>query len=56
VVNVVHTAGLSPVQAFPRAILAVDLVGAGAIDHRRSLSTKRESGQAVPKGFIGLSR
>jgi NAD(P)-dependent dehydrogenase (short-subunit alcohol dehydrogenase family) len=31
VVNVVHTAGLSPVQASPEAILAVDLVGVALV-------------------------
>ncbi len=31
VVNVIHTAGLSPVQASPEAILAVDLVGVALV-------------------------
>jgi len=31
VINVVHTAGLSPVQASPEAILAVDLVGVALV-------------------------
>jgi NAD(P)-dependent dehydrogenase (short-subunit alcohol dehydrogenase family) len=31
VVNIVHTAGLSPVQAAPEAILAVDLVGVALV-------------------------
>lgn len=46
VVDVVHTAGLSPVQASPAAILAVDLVGVALV--------LEEFGHVVAPGGAGL--
>ena len=46
VVNVVHTAGLSPVQASPEAILAVDLYGVAVV--------LEEFGQVIAAGGAGL--
>ena len=46
VVNVVHTAGLSPVQASPEAILAVDLVGVAIV--------LEEFGRVIAPGGTGL--
>ena len=46
VVNVVHTAGLSPVQASPEAILAVDLYGVAMV--------LEEFGEVVAAGGSGL--
>ena len=46
VVNVVHTAGLSPVQAPPAAILAVDLVGIALVFE--------EFGAVIARGGAGL--
>jgi len=46
VVNVVHTAGLSPVQASPEAIIAVDLVGTALV--------LEELGRVVAAGGAGL--
>src|SRR3954470_4337271 len=46
VVNVVHTAGLSPVQATPEAILAVDLYGVAMV--------LEESGTVMAPGGAGL--
>ena len=46
VVNVVHTAGLSPVQASPEAILAVDLVGVAIV--------LEELGRVIAPGGSGL--
>ena len=46
VVNVVHTAGLSPVQATPKAILAVDLYGVAMV--------LEEFGDVVAGGGSGL--
>jgi NAD(P)-dependent dehydrogenase (short-subunit alcohol dehydrogenase family) len=46
VVNVVHTAGLSPVQATPEAILAVDLYGVAMV--------LEEFGEVVAAGGSGL--
>ncbi|MEU8613773.1 SDR family oxidoreductase [Actinoplanes sp. NPDC048791] len=46
VVDVVHTAGLSPVQASPEAILAVDLVGVAIV--------LDEFGAVVAEGGAGL--
>src|SRR5919202_4533914 len=46
VVHVVHTAGLSPVQASPQAILAVDLVGVALV--------LEEFGQVIAPGGTGV--
>lgn len=46
VVNVVHTAGLSPVQASPQAILAVDLVGVALV--------LEEFGRVIARGGAGV--
>ena len=46
VVNVVHTAGLSPVQASPEAIFAVDLYGVAVV--------LEEFGQVIAAGGSGL--
>ena len=46
VVNVVHTAGLSPVQASPQAILAVDLFGVALV--------LDEFGQVIAPGGAGV--
>jgi NAD(P)-dependent dehydrogenase (short-subunit alcohol dehydrogenase family) len=46
VVNVIHTAGLSPVQASPEAILAVDLVGVALV--------LEELRQVIAAGGAGL--
>ena len=46
VVNVIHTAGLSPVQASPQAILAVDLVGVALV--------LEEFGQVIAPGGAGV--
>ena len=46
VVNVVHTAGVSPVQAPPAAILAVDLVGTALV--------LEEFGRVIARGGAGL--
>jgi NAD(P)-dependent dehydrogenase (short-subunit alcohol dehydrogenase family) len=46
VVNVIHTAGLSPVQASPEAILAVDLVGVAIV--------LEEFGHVIAAGDSGL--
>ena len=46
VVNVVHTAGLSPVQASPEAILAVDLFGVALV--------LEEFGQVIAPGGAGV--
>jgi NAD(P)-dependent dehydrogenase (short-subunit alcohol dehydrogenase family) len=46
VVNVIHTAGLSPVQASPEAILAVDLVGVAIV--------LEEFGHVIAPGGSGL--
>jgi NAD(P)-dependent dehydrogenase (short-subunit alcohol dehydrogenase family) len=46
VVNVIHTAGLSPVQASPQAILAVDLVGVAIV--------LEEFGRVIAPGGSGL--
>jgi NAD(P)-dependent dehydrogenase (short-subunit alcohol dehydrogenase family) len=46
VVDVVHTAGLSPVQASPAAILAVDLVGVALV--------LEEFGRVIAPGGAGL--
>lgn len=43
VVHVVHTAGLSPAQASPEAIIAVDLIGAAFV-------LEESSSQAVGRG------
>ncbi len=44
--QVVHTAGLSPVQASPAAILAVDLVGTALV--------LEEFGQVIARGGAGV--
>src|SRR4051812_41432556 len=46
VVNVVHTAGVSPVQAPPAAILAVDLIGTALV--------LEEFGRVIAAGGAGL--
>src|ERR671933_1920480 len=46
VVNLIHTAGLSPVQASPQAILAVDLVGVALV--------LEEFGQVIGPGGSGV--
>ena len=46
VVNLVHTAGLSPVQASPEEILAVDLVGVAVV--------LEEFGQVIAPGGAGV--
>ena len=46
VVNVIHTAGLSPVQASPQAILAVDLVGVALV--------LEEFGHVIAPGGAGV--
>src|ERR671933_2882933 len=46
VVHVVHTAGLSPVQASPQAIVAVDLVGVALV--------LEEFGQVIAPGGAGV--
>jgi NAD(P)-dependent dehydrogenase (short-subunit alcohol dehydrogenase family) len=46
VVHVVHTAGLSPAQASPEAIIAVDLVGVAFV--------LEEFGRIIPSGGSGI--
>src|SRR5919199_965192 len=46
VVNLIHTAGLSPVQASPQAILAVDLYGVALV--------LDEFGKVIARGGAGL--
>ena len=46
VVNVIHTAGLSPVQASPQAILDVDLVGVALV--------LEEFGHVIAPGGAGV--
>jgi NAD(P)-dependent dehydrogenase (short-subunit alcohol dehydrogenase family) len=46
IINVIHTAGLSPVQASPKAILAVDLLGVALV--------LEEFGRVIAPGGAGL--